>query len=804
MNKRQALDLLALRHSEGGLSDETLTKACDAYRQSTDLDDDVDYQICVTKSLFDKLRGQDQDAEIVKAILPGQTKVVNGIVYIYTATPNAQTQYDWRVYRGGGVNKNVPEGTAQKRKTNNPLFPNSIDDVKEVVGARVGGSTGAKLVEDSSGNRYIMKRGSNTNNGHIKSEYLATQLYSLLGLKVPEMELYEKDGETFLLSSFVLGCRENDVFEEEDAKEMVKGFAIDVFLANRDVYNNGDNILISPAGEAIRVDNGGSLKFKSKGSAKDYDEDFGKDLDQFIEYNGEALAYLKDADLNNQLEELYSRKDDVIAYLNADNQKTLANLMEKRFESVKKVLDERLGLPNKATRQIQPRVIKTDAEMYRELDEDELNQLWESIYGRHYHKISNISKTGFTILANIAKMRGFDGRPEVISKADFLQKKKDGDFYLAAGHSLYRGIKDDRPGTKNNPNAASQRYVGAFKFDEECFYGSVGVFGAGIYTHADVAPSPQDKTAINHAKEYAYNGQTKGSVFELNLSKDTKIVTVDQLLKDAKEETGNVLSDSKEYADAQKQNADATKELIELREDYDNQLKSISDRVKADMHWDDDVFTTYKKTIEDIRWGDLDSDGRYTFPKFDAFVKGTIGGWLDKLGGKMTKRGDKWTLSLPYSTEEYTLSENNWNDASAIRQKQPMGAKYHIHAAKIARWIETNHFQKIADEIAKESKSRQKQIVIDFETRSDQLKEAIKASEKSMRDISEKLFNPDATLRNGVLKSVVENEGQNNPALGIYAALKGYDAIRVGTHLNRESNEYIVILNRTKVITYDE
>ena len=73
-----------------------------------------------------------------------------------------------------------------------------------------------------------------------------------------------------------------------------------------------------------------------------------------------------------------------------------------------------------------------------------------------------------------------------------------------------------------------------------------------------------------------------------------------------------------------------------------------------------------------------------------------------------------------------------------------------------------------------------------------------------MRKISEKLFNPDATLRNGVLKSVVENEGQNNPALGIYAALKGYDAIRVGTHLNRELNEYIVILNRTKVITYDE
>ena len=42
MNKRDALDVLALSHAKGGMSDELLTKACDAYRQSCDLDSDVD------------------------------------------------------------------------------------------------------------------------------------------------------------------------------------------------------------------------------------------------------------------------------------------------------------------------------------------------------------------------------------------------------------------------------------------------------------------------------------------------------------------------------------------------------------------------------------------------------------------------------------------------------------------------------------------------------------------------------------------------------------------------------------------
>ena len=40
----------------------------------------------VSKSLFDQLNDIPQDKKIAKAIVPGQTKYANGVLYIYSAT----------------------------------------------------------------------------------------------------------------------------------------------------------------------------------------------------------------------------------------------------------------------------------------------------------------------------------------------------------------------------------------------------------------------------------------------------------------------------------------------------------------------------------------------------------------------------------------------------------------------------------------------------------------------------------------------------------------------------------------------
>ena len=87
MNKfYKALQSVALGYSEGNVSSDILIRACEKYKIKTDFDDDFDYQILVAKSLFDSLNGIKPDEEISKAILPGQTKVIDGVMYIYSPT----------------------------------------------------------------------------------------------------------------------------------------------------------------------------------------------------------------------------------------------------------------------------------------------------------------------------------------------------------------------------------------------------------------------------------------------------------------------------------------------------------------------------------------------------------------------------------------------------------------------------------------------------------------------------------------------------------------------------------------------
>ena len=94
----KALESIALGYSEGSVSVDVLIKACDNYKLKTDFEDDFDYQIIVAKSCFDYLNGVEPDKELNKAIMPGQTKVIDGVMYIYSPTKvGSKVEYDWHV-----------------------------------------------------------------------------------------------------------------------------------------------------------------------------------------------------------------------------------------------------------------------------------------------------------------------------------------------------------------------------------------------------------------------------------------------------------------------------------------------------------------------------------------------------------------------------------------------------------------------------------------------------------------------------------------------------------------------------------
>lgn len=60
-------------------------------------------------------------------------------------------------------------------------FPADVAKLKPVK--KLGGSTGAMLMEDAEGNRWVMKKGASAE--HLREEVLADDLYRQLGASVP-------------------------------------------------------------------------------------------------------------------------------------------------------------------------------------------------------------------------------------------------------------------------------------------------------------------------------------------------------------------------------------------------------------------------------------------------------------------------------------------------------------------------------------------------------------------------------------------------------------------------------------------
>ena len=377
---KKALETIALKNSEGVVPDDLLIKACDAYKiKSDDFLDDYDYHVCVAKSLYDHLNGIEPDEEICKAVVPGQTKVVDGVMYIYTATPGAKTKYDWRVFKGKKkVGKQVDDTKAQaKQKYVNDLFPTDLSTLKVVK--KLGGSTGAQLVEDAKGNQYVMKKGTNTSSDHVRTEYLTNQLYDLLGQRVPDFELYEENGEAVMLSKFIPMAKAPSAKNYDD---MAKGFVVDALLANWDVYQN-DNCLVDSAGRIVRVDNGGALNYRAQGSKKT----FGDSVDDFSsmqKYNPSVVANLSTQDYINQIDEVLKKKDDVINFLDESDYTGMSDTFKKRFKDLERIKNDLEAKLAKKNKKVLPRNLKSDADMYRELSDDELDNIWKNQSGSDY------------------------------------------------------------------------------------------------------------------------------------------------------------------------------------------------------------------------------------------------------------------------------------------------------------------------------------------------------------------------------------------------------------------------------------
>lgn len=167
-----------------------------------------------------------------------------------------------------GKPQGLPPGLPP-RPADFPADPTKLKLVKVL-----GGSTGAELVEDEQGRRFVRKTGGNP--GHVREENTADHLYRSLGVDVPEGHLYETPGGPVKLARFIEG-ETLQAFESRASASQKKaihaklreGFAADALMGNWDVLGaSRDNVLVGKDGRVWRIDNGGSLRYRAMGAQK--------------------------------------------------------------------------------------------------------------------------------------------------------------------------------------------------------------------------------------------------------------------------------------------------------------------------------------------------------------------------------------------------------------------------------------------------------------------------------------------------------------------------------------------------------
>lgn len=218
----------------------------------------------------------------------------------------------------------------------------------------LGGSTGAKLMEDHQGNKFVVKSGKNA--GHLRSEADADAAYRALGVPVPKSAIQETPDGPVKVAKFVDGKTLGSLTDPKDVAhvhaELRKHFVADALLGNWDVVGAGkDNVLLSPTGQVLRIDNGGALGYRAQGKEKDApDWKNGSILSDIANLrnpsvNPQAAAVfgsLTEHEIRTQMYQVLGKKDQLLAAVKNEKDKFV---LSERFHQIETELKKPAPVP---------------------------------------------------------------------------------------------------------------------------------------------------------------------------------------------------------------------------------------------------------------------------------------------------------------------------------------------------------------------------------------------------------------------------------------------------------------------------
>jgi hypothetical protein len=220
----------------------------------------------------------------------------------------------------------------------------------EIIGS-LGGSSDVKLTELEKGEKYALKPPREKSGTYIneqnEQEVIVDNIYSILGYKAPDSKII-KDGEkSYKLSKFEENYKQlnnvPEIFKKDIYKEIQKGFVLDCLLGNWDVIGaNKDNILVNNNNEILRIDNGGSLDYRARGSKKP-DSEFGpeiKELKTFLDGTNpstkEVFYGITDDEIKSQAKDILSRKVDILYEISKLGNVNLTKKVSERLQWLEK------------------------------------------------------------------------------------------------------------------------------------------------------------------------------------------------------------------------------------------------------------------------------------------------------------------------------------------------------------------------------------------------------------------------------------------------------------------------------------
>jgi hypothetical protein len=201
--------------------------------------------------------------------------------------------------------------------------------------------------------------------------------------------------------------------------------------------------------------------------------------------------------------------------------------------------------------------------------------------------------------------------------------------------------------------------------------------------------------------------------------------------------------------------------------------------------------------IDSIDWGEKDLDGNLTYPKFDVFFP-NVKKWIEDNGGTATEKisgSGEYILKLPNSKETFHFSKYSYNLPSAIKRKNAFTKAYNYPVERFRDWFVTNHFALINKAVEREIKNLGP-TVTNMKSEISHVKANLNNEQDNLNNVKSKNVNPDKDIISACIHGSKHGYKQ---VLGTYAALAGYDAIKVHDG-NGMGNSFLVVLNRSKII----